>query len=86
MTKLFAPTEARIVFGILEVDGVFVSTERIVAVAPLTEEDLQTIGSALARVWPVQDAPPLDDLLSAIDEEDRRLSREHDWSSLIGVD
>ena len=62
------------------------STQRIVAVALLTEEDLQTIGSALAKVWPVEDAPPLDDLLSAIDEADRRLSREHDWSSLIGAD
>jgi hypothetical protein len=63
-----------------------VSSQRIVAVALLTEQDLQMIGSTLAKAWPVEDAPNLEDLLSAIDETDRRLSRGHNWSSFIGAD
>jgi hypothetical protein len=63
-----------------------VSRQRIVAVAVLTEENLQRMGSTLATVFPVENEPQLEDLLSAIDEADRRLSPGHSWSSLIGAD
>jgi hypothetical protein len=61
-------------------------SQRIVGVALLTEEDLKRVGSMLSNVWPVESAPQLENLLSAIDEADRRLSRGHSWSSLIGAD
>jgi hypothetical protein len=61
-----------------------VSGSRIVGVALLTEEDLQTIGCTLSKVWPVESEPELEDLLSAIDEADRRLTPGRTWSSLIG--
>jgi hypothetical protein len=43
----------------------------IVAVGLLTERDLGVLGHALERIWPVEDAPSLYDLLEAIDETDR---------------
>lgn len=62
------------------------SKQRIVAVALLTAEDLQRFGSTLATVFPVENEPQLEDLLSAIDEADRRLTPGRAWSSLIGAE
>ena len=44
---------------------------RIVAVALLTEPELQGFGAAFNRAWPVEDAPCFAGLLQAIDEADR---------------
>lgn len=49
--------------------------ERIVAVGLLTERDLGLLGPTFTRVWPVEDAPAFDDLVRAIDEAERELSR-----------
>jgi hypothetical protein len=47
--------------------------ERIVAVGLLTKQDLNALGPAFDRVWPVEEAPSFNELLRAIDEADRRL-------------
>ena len=54
-------------------------SERIVAVALLTRPELQALGAAFDRAWPVVEAPGLNGLLDAIDEADRsfRLARDH---------
>lgn len=49
--------------------------EPIVAVALLTQRNLDLLGSALAHVWPVEDAPDFDELLRKIDETERELER-----------
>jgi hypothetical protein len=49
--------------------------ERIVAVGLLTRSDLDLLGPTFTRVWPVEDAPGFSELLSAIDEADRQLTR-----------
>lgn len=46
---------------------------RIVAVALLTQRDVQLLGPTFDRLWPVEDAPCFPDLLQAIDEADRQL-------------
>ncbi len=48
--------------------------ERIVAVGLLTRRDLDVLGPAFDRVWPVEEAPHFTELLRAIDEADRKLS------------
>ena len=48
-------------------------TERIVAVGLLTRHDLNALGPAFDRAWPVEEAPSFNELLRAIDEADRRL-------------
>lgn len=48
-------------------------SDRIVAVALLTRPELQALGSAFNRAWPVMETPGLNGLLDAIDEADRRL-------------
>lgn len=48
-------------------------SERIVAVALLTERDLDLLGPTLQRVWPVESARNFTELLKAIDEADRDL-------------
>lgn len=47
--------------------------ERIVAVALLTQRNLDLLGPALAHVWPVADAPGFNELLRKIDEADAEL-------------
>lgn len=47
--------------------------DRIVAVGLLTEIDLNRLGDTFTRLWPVEDAPCFEELLSAIDEADRQL-------------
>jgi hypothetical protein len=49
--------------------------ERIVAVGLLTRSDLDLLGPTFTRVWPVEDVPDFSELLSAIDEADRQLTR-----------
>ena len=48
--------------------------DRIVAVALLTQHDLNLLGPAFDRVWPVEETPSFNELLQAIDEADRELS------------
>jgi hypothetical protein len=50
-------------------------TERIVAVGLLTRHELQRLGPAFDRAWPVEEAPSFNELLRAIDEADRRLQQ-----------
>ena len=49
-------------------------TERIVAVALVTEAELQLLGEGFNRAFPVDDAPCFGGLLQAIDEADRAFS------------
>jgi hypothetical protein len=49
--------------------------ERIVAVALLTEQDLDLLGPAFDRAWPVEQATSFEELLRAIDEAERRLQQ-----------
>jgi hypothetical protein len=52
--------------------------ERIVAVALLTETNLQMLGNNLEKVYPIDETPCFPDLLWAIDEADREHWREQD--------
>ncbi len=71
-------------FGNLDVEWL-VTDDQIVAVALLTEQDLQSLGPTFARAWPVEDAAQYSELLNAIDEADRGLRRKPHWSSLLGT-
>jgi hypothetical protein len=55
-----------------------VSREPIIAVALLTQAELQALGSSFDRAWPINDAPCFQGLLQAIDEADRELWRSRD--------
>ena len=44
-------------------------SERIVAVALLTQEQLDLLGPTLKQVWPTDGTPCFDRLLHAIDEQ-----------------
>lgn len=44
---------------------------KIIAVGLLTEHDLEVLGPAFSRAWPVDEAPCFTQLLEAIDEADR---------------
>lgn len=46
---------------------------RIVAVALLTQPELQILGSAFDRAWPIDQTPCFAGLLEAIDKADREL-------------
>ena len=59
-------------------------SERIVAVALLTRPELQGLGAAFDRAWPVVDTPGLNGLLDAIDEADRQFRRQSDQLRDIG--
>ncbi len=48
-------------------------TDRIVAVGLLTRRELDMLGPAFDRAWPVEEAPEFMALLEAIDEADRKL-------------
>ena len=54
------------------------SGDRIVAVALLTEREVQLLGSDFNRLWPVDETPCFSQLLQAIDEADRDLWRQRD--------
>ena len=45
--------------------------ERIVAVALLTQTQVDQLGQAFIRIWPVDETPCFSGLLEAIDEADR---------------
>jgi len=47
-----------------------VPSERIIAVGLLTERDVNLLGPALLRAWPVEQAPDFSELLQAIDDAD----------------
>jgi hypothetical protein len=55
-----------------------VMRDRIVAVGLLTRHDLNALGPAFDRAWPVEETPNFSELLRAIDEADRSLSRRSD--------
>jgi len=50
-------------------------SERIVAIGLLTKRDLMLLGPTFDRAWPVDEAPEFDDLIRAIDDAERKLSR-----------
>lgn len=54
---------------------------RTVAVALLTQPDLQSLGAAFDRAWPLDETPCFGALLQAIDEAERQLWRERDTRS-----
>jgi hypothetical protein len=49
--------------------------ERIVAIGLLTQSDLNALGPAFSRVWPVEQTPTFSELLRAIDQADDDLVR-----------
>jgi hypothetical protein len=48
-----------------------VSEDRIVAVGLLTARDVELLGPAFERLWPIDEAQSFSELLRAIDEADR---------------
>jgi hypothetical protein len=48
-----------------------VAHDRIVAVGLLTQAELDLLGPAFDRVWPVDQTPCFEGLLDAIDQADR---------------
>lgn len=54
---------------------------KIVAIGLLTQRDLEVLGNGFTRLWPVDETPCFADLLQAIDEADRELSRERDQAA-----
>ena len=50
--------------------------DRIVAVGLLTQTDLNLLGPAFTRAWPVESAPVFEQLVQAIDEADRELQQQ----------
>ena len=46
--------------------------DKIVAIGLLTREELQLLGPAFDRAWPVDKAPAFDELLHAIDKADEQ--------------
>ena len=49
----------------------FNESNHLVAVALLTQRDVDLLGATFERLWPVEDASCFADLLRAIDEADR---------------
>lgn len=52
--------------------------KQIVAIAPVTDVELASLGPAFSRAYPVDQAPCFGGLLAAIDDADRELWRERD--------
>ena len=52
------------------------ASDLIVAVALLTKPELQGLGAAFDRAWPIVETPGLNGLLDAIDQADRRFREE----------
>jgi hypothetical protein len=48
-------------------------SERIVAVGLLTQREVNLLGPAFDRIWPIEEAPQFDELLRVIDEAERKL-------------
>jgi hypothetical protein len=59
-----------------------VPSNRIVAVALLTRPELQGLGAAFDRAWPVVETPGLNGLLEAVDEADRRFRQRREHSAI----
>jgi hypothetical protein len=51
----------------------FVAAEPIVAVALLTQQELDALGPSFQRAWPLDETTCFEGLLQAIDEADRAL-------------
>ena len=47
----------------------------VVAIALLTRREVDLLGPTFTRLWPVDDTPSFAELLDAIDQADRELSR-----------
>ena len=43
------------------------------AIGLLTQRDLNLLGPAFERVWPIEETPPFSELVRAIDELDQKL-------------
>lgn len=52
--------------------------ERVVAVALLTQAELDRLGQNFQRLWPVDEVPCFQGLLNAIDEADREIRHSRD--------
>ena len=52
--------------------------EKIIAVGLLTARDLERLGDGFHRIYPVDEAPCFGELLSAIDDADRKMWVERD--------
>ncbi len=50
--------------------------DRIVALALVTQSELDRLGSNFERAYPIDEAPCFEDLLAAIDAADRDLARD----------
>ena len=57
-------------------------SDRIFAVALLTRPELQGLGAAFDRAWPVVETPGLNGLLEAVDEADRRFRQRREHSAI----
>lgn len=49
------------------------SSERVVAIGILTDRDIERLGPAFGRLFPIDETPCFYDLLSAIDQAERQL-------------
>jgi hypothetical protein len=49
--------------------------DKIIAVALLTQGDLDLLGPTFSRLWPVEEAPGFDELIRAIDAADAEARR-----------
>lgn len=47
----------------------------------LTRRDLDSLGPAFSRVWPVEEAPDFHELLCAIDDADAELRRQENCAA-----
>jgi hypothetical protein len=52
--------------------------DRIVAVALVTQPELELLGPSFRRAYPIDETPCFGELLSAIDDADRELWRQRD--------
>ena len=55
--------------------------DRIVAVALLTQGDVQRLGDNFKRLWPVDETPCFAGLIEAIDEADREARRDREYQT-----
>jgi hypothetical protein len=60
-----------------------VSKDKIVAVALLTQSNLDAYGSALKKVFPINETPCFGELLAAIDRADREHWRAEDRKEVL---
>jgi hypothetical protein len=62
-------------FGPAAARRIFLPDDRIVAVGLLTQQDVDALGPAFHRLWPVEDVPCFGELVEAIDEAERSRDR-----------